>query len=89
MFIKNKERFDKNNKNKNIKGKNKNSKNSNKNAWMFQYADIKLNILMEHNGMSMIVEIQYLLKCMLESKKRAHHLYEILRSEGFRNDMEI
>ena len=24
---------------------------------------------------------------IVESKKRAHHLYEILRSEGFRNDM--
>ena len=35
----------------------------------------------------MIVEIQFLLKFMGESKERIHHLYEITRSNEFINEM--
>ena len=42
---------------------------------------------MDYQGMSMIVEIQFLLKFMGESKERIHHLYEITRSNEFINEM--
>ena len=42
---------------------------------------------MDYQGMSMIVEIQFLLKFMKESKQRIHHLYEITRSNEFINEM--
>ena len=37
--------------------------------------------------MSLIVEIQFLLKFMLEAKGKIHHLYEITRSNEFINEM--
>ena len=54
---------------------------------MLTLLDIKLNVAMDYQGMSMIVEIQFLLKFMGESKNRIHHLYEITRSNEFINEM--
>ena len=42
--------------------------------YLYQYADIKLNVQMDWNGMSMIVEIQLLLRFMLNAKKKGHQL---------------
>ena len=52
-----------------------------------QYADIKFNCVMTYQGMSMIVEIQWLLKFMLQTKKVSHRYYEITRGFEFINDM--
>ena len=42
---------------------------------------------MSYQGMSMIVEIQFLLKMMLEAKKKMHSMYEITRNFEFCYDM--
>ena len=55
--------------------------------WLYQYADIKLNILMDYNAMSMIVEVQFLLTFLNEAKKYSHPLYSITRRENFVNDL--
>ena len=52
------------------------SKRSLKNEdWLYQYADLKLNVLMDYNAMSLVTEIQFLLGFMLRVKKSAHQLY--------------
>ena len=43
------------------------------------YKDIKLNLIAEHNEESIVGEIQFILKPMLDNKKRNHELYEIKR----------
>ena len=58
-----------------------------KDDWLYQYADIKLNILMEYNAHSMIVECQFLLRFMQNAKSEGHQLYEITRKSDFINDM--
>ena len=49
-----------------------------------QYADIKLNVVIS-NGMhtSIIGEVQFLLRSMINYKQRAHSLYAIQREEEF------
>lgn len=49
-----------------------------------QYADIKLNVVI-NNGMhaSIIGEVQFLLRSMINYKQRAHSLYAIQREEEF------
>merc|ERR1712228_166089 len=49
-----------------------------------QYADIKLNVVI-NNGMhtSIIGEVQFLLRSMINYKQRAHSLYAIQREEKF------
>ena len=42
--------------------------------YLYQYADIKLNVAMDWNGMSMMVELQFLLEDFLMQKKRGHQL---------------
>ena len=55
--------------------------------WMKKYGDIKLNVLIEYNGASMIGELQFLLQCVLDDKKKKHKMYEITRNEEFINIM--
>ena len=45
-----------------------------KSDYLYQYADIKLNVQMDWNGMSMLVEVQFLLHDMILMKKRGHQL---------------
>ena len=54
---------------------------------MLNCVDIKFNCVMTYQGMSMIVEIQWLLKFMLQTKKVSHRYYEITRGFEFINDM--
>ncbi len=42
---------------------------------------------MEYGGQSMIVEVQFLLKFMLEAKALGHGLYEIERNKDFAFDV--
>ena len=55
--------------------------------WMKKYGDIKLNVLIEYNGASMIGELQFLLQCVLDDKKKKHKMYEIIRNKEFINIM--
>ena len=57
--------------------------------WLYNYADVKFNVLIESskNRMSLIGEIQFLLKLMVNDKKKRHKLYSITRQENFINDM--
>jgi len=48
-----------------------------------QYADIKLNVVICGEQTSMIGEVQFLLRSMINYKKRAHALYAIQREEEF------
>ena len=56
-------------------------------SWLFQYGDIKFNLLVELNGKSLIVECQFLLSLMIKAKNMGHSLYEITRNDGFIRDM--
>ena len=56
---------------------------------MYNYGDIKLNVLMEYNNMSLICEIQFLVQFILSSKKILHHFYKIERRESFMNDLNV
>ncbi len=47
------------------------------------YADLKANILVEVDHMSMVCELQFLLDFMIESKKKSHAIYEIVRTKSF------
>ena len=42
---------------------------------------------MDYNAMSLVVEIQFLLKFMLRTKKKSHQYYEITRAAAFHDDM--
>eukprot|EP01083_Nonionella_stella_P139374 425055_1 len=60
------------------------NKRENGNEWdLYRYADIKMGVLMEYNGQSMIVEVQFLLDWMLKAKSLGHGLYEIERNAEF------
>lgn len=45
------------------------------------YRDIKCNLLIEHNHVRMIAEVQFILKFMLDTKKKQHKIYSLLRKE--------
>ena len=45
-----------------------------------KYSDVKLNVLFSFRGRSVVGEVQFLLQCMLDGKKKGHELYEIERS---------
>ncbi len=53
------------------------------NSKPYGYADLKMSVLYEWEGHSMICEIQFLMDFMLESKKRDHKIYEVVRSKAF------
>ena len=55
--------------------------------YLYQYADIKLNVMMSYEGMSMLVEIQFLLQLMRMAKKKMHSMYEITRNFEFIHGM--
>ncbi len=50
---------------------------------LYSYADIKLNVLFEIEGKSMICEVQFLMDFMIKAKKLGHSIYEIQRTEEF------
>ena len=72
---------------KNMFQANKREYGTKKEDYFYKYADIKFNILMEYNGYSMIVELQFLLDFMMKAKSLSHQLYEIERNEQFIDDM--
>ena len=49
----------------------------------FNYTDIKMNVLIECNEMSIIGEIQFLLSFMLEAKKIGHSFYAFQRKQEY------
>ncbi len=51
------------------------------------YADIKANLLVTVGRKSMVCELQFLLKSMINAKKEIHEIYEIKRSETFRRNV--
>ncbi len=57
--------------------------NERKGKSAYSYADLKANILVEVDHMSMVCELQFLLDFMIESKKKSHAIYEIMRSAPF------
>ena len=58
-------------------------------GWMKLYGDIKLNVLIENNGVSMIGEIKILLKMHDDHKKGIDKLCQIKKNEEFiHNDMK-
>ena len=60
------------------------NKRENNDKWdLYKYADIKMGVLMVHDGQSMIVEVQFLLDFMLKAKSLGHGLYEIERDKDF------
>ena len=64
-----------------------NPSDPNDDSWLYRYADLKLNCVMEYNGKSLVVEIQFLLRTMGNFKNECHKLYNITRNEEFMNDM--
>eukprot|EP01084_Bolivina_argentea_P165003 286760_1 len=65
------------------------NKRENGNKWdLYKYADIKMSVLVEYNGQSMICEVQFLLDWMLEAKSLGHGLYEIERNSEFIFDID-
>src|SRR5947199_10603366 len=44
-----------------------------------KYCDIKCNILIEMDNIIIIMETQFILSCLLKSKKYSHKLYNITR----------
>eukprot|EP01083_Nonionella_stella_P064697 168888_1 len=63
-------------------------KRENNNEWnLYQYADVKMNVLLQHNNKSMIVEVQFLLDFMATAKSLGHGLYEISRNREFMNNV--
>eukprot|EP01084_Bolivina_argentea_P022874 42541_1 len=57
-----------------------------------QYADVKFNVLIHHTkkNISIVGEVQFLLKTMMNFKKSAHNLYEITRNQEYvENVMEV
>ena len=68
--------------------KNLNSNNNNnydENEYLYQYADVTLNALLEYDNKSIVVEIQCLLQFMLEAKQMSHKLYQIIRYKDYLN----
>eukprot|EP01083_Nonionella_stella_P076970 209942_1 len=60
------------------------NKRENGDNWdLYKYADIKMGILMEYDGQSMVVEVQFLLDWILKAKSLGHGLYEIDRNKDF------
>lgn len=53
----------------------------------YKYGDIKLNVLLEHGGISLCCEIQFLLSFLLSAKQLGHGLYEVERQAEFIHDM--
>ena len=49
----------------------------------FNYADIKMNLLIEYNDKRIIGEIQFLLKFMLNAKKIGHSYYSFYRKKEY------
>ena len=45
------------------------------------YHDIKCNVLIEHNNVLLIGQIQFIFKFMLETKKKQHKIYGLLRKQ--------
>ncbi len=50
---------------------------------IYSYSDLKASVLVEFQGYSMVCEVQFLVKWMLESKKKGHAIYEVVRMEEF------
>ena len=63
--------------------KNKNTKINDGDAYLYQFGDIKLNVLIEWNGMSLIGEISFLLNFMSDAKALGHGLYSVVRNAEF------
>ena len=79
-FLVNKEEY--------FEAKKNSEKKDDENEWLYNYGDIKFNVLIEYNNMSLIGEIQFLLSMMLNNKKKCHALYNIIRQEDFINNMK-
>ena len=54
----------------------------------FDYCDIKINVLIEYNGMKLIGELQFMLDFMLKAKKMSHRLYSFVRNESYFQSLE-
>lgn len=55
----------------------------NMDLFLFDYKDVKLNIIVEHQGMRLIGEIQFIPKFMLEAKKKGHSVYGFVRKHDY------
>ena len=51
------------------------------NLSQFNYADVKLNVLIEYNDIHVIGEIQFILSFMLKAKKMGHSVYSFNRKK--------
>ena len=49
----------------------------------YNYGDIKINVICKHNDVSMVCEIQLLLRFMLEAKKIGHAYYSFERKDEY------
>ena len=47
------------------------------------YRDIKFNVIVSKDNIALVGEVQFLLKSMLESKRKDHEFYEIKRRQHF------
>ena len=50
---------------------------------LFDYCDIKLNVIIEYFDIQIIGEIQFLLEFMLMAKKKGHSIYGFIRNEDY------
>ena len=55
----------------------------------FNYCDIKMNVLIEYNKMSIVGEIQFLLKFMLDAKKIGHSFYALQRKKEYFEELYL
>ena len=46
-----------------------------------EYRDIKCNVLIQHNNVRIIGEIQFVLRIMLNAKKKGHKIYQLMRKK--------
>ena len=62
-------------------------KYQNNDEWWQRYNDIKCNVLIEYQGSSMIGEVKFLLKCMIDFKKACHKFYDVTQRDELVHDM--
>ncbi len=56
---------------------------------LYEYADLKANVLVEVGKTSMVCEVQYLMDWMIEAKKRGHAIYKIMRNKEYVENVQM
>ena len=63
--------------------------NDTSNLDLYDYRDIKFNVLLTYNNVSVVGEVQMLIKFMLEAKKIGHSVYSFVRNKEYYNEISL